>query len=372
MWNFYVSKHTTFGKGALLGIAENIDKFKGKKPLFVLSQRAQSSNSVQRLFEALSDKSISYATSNNIASEAPFELVTDISDDFKKHGCDSIIAIGGGSVIDLAKAASIVVTHGGNIEDYYGLHNVPGPVVPKILVPTTSGAGSEATNIIVLTNKSTKSKKGIVSHHLFADWVVLDPELTYSVPKDITLTTGLDAFCQCLEGYTSKSASPLVDLHALKGMRLIVDNLEGALDGNTDARDAMCFGAYLSGISISGGNSGTNIGHALGNTIGGMFGTAHGLSVSAVLEEGVKFNSVNEAYKNRLQSIKDSINLDVLEFLAHIQEKYGIPRLKDLGVKLTDISSIASRVMTDQQRLLINNRREISQDDLEQILEKSL
>lgn len=371
MWNFYSSKRVTFGKEALQRIAEEFESFPGQNPLVILSTRTLNTKPVTKLLESFDKQGIRHNVSTNVAQEAPVENVEKVFKDFQNSNSDSVIAIGGGSVIDLAKAVALLATNGGNIENYYGLFTVPKPTAPKILVPTTAGAGSEATNIAVLGNKETKSKKGIVSHYLFADWAIVDPELTYSMPRDVTLSTGLDAFCQCLEGFTSKSASPLVDMYALRGMDIISKNLPNSLKGENDARDSVSLGAYLSGVVIAGGNSGTNIGHAIGNTLGGLYGIPHGLAVTTVLEQGVNYNAQNDEYRSRLRRIKDEIGLDVIAFITKMREEFYVPNLSDLRISKKDVPEIALRVMTDQKRLLINNRREVSQEDIEEILVSS-
>ncbi|MHC4536063.1 MAG: iron-containing alcohol dehydrogenase family protein [Planctomycetota bacterium] len=372
IWNFFTPGRTTYGNGSLRIIVDQFESFEGSKPLFVLSERTLNTNKVQNILQLLGERQIPYGISTNVAQEAPESYVAGIFSAFQENNCDSLIAIGGGSVIDLAKAAAILTTNGGSIGDYYGLHTVPLPTVAKILIPTTAGTGSEATNIIVLSNKEQKSKKGIVSHYLFAEWTILDPELTYSMPENLVLSTGLDAFCQCVEAYTSKAASHLVDMHALMGMQLISRNIKDAMSGDKKGRDAMSLAAYLSGIAITAGNSGTNLGHALGNTIGGIYGSPHGISVTAVLEQVLKFNSEAVEFRKRMDDIKTQINLNLLQFVEAIREEVGIPGLSNLGVRKEDVGHIAQKVISDQQRLLANNARSVSQSDVEDILNASL
>lgn len=372
MWNFYSPKRTTFGKNSVAKIAEEFHEFPGKHPLFVLPKRLLEVSAILNIFENLKSKNVNYAISTQVAQEAPVEYVQKIYDDFRINNCDSIIAIGGGSVLDLAKAASILTTNGGQIDQYFGINNVPKPTVPKIFIPTTSGTGSEATNISVLGNKSQKSKKGIVSNYLFADWIILDPTLTYSMSIDLVLSTGLDAFCQCVEGFTTKGAAPLVDIYALKGMDLISKNLISSLSYNEEAREAMLLGAYLSGVAITAGNSGTNIAHAIGNTIGGIYNSPHGLSVTAVFEQGLKFNAGSEVYRQRLDEIKNQIGLDVIAFVDQVKKRVKLPTLREIGVKNEDIPQISVKVISDQPRLIKNNQRDITQEDIEKILQASL
>lgn len=371
-WNFYVPPCTTCGQGALGRIAEEFADFPGHRPLIVASSRELATNPVQDLLQAFKKQHIQYHISTNVAPESPVPYVAKIADDCTAQSCDSMIAIGGGSVLDLAKAASVLVTNGGNIEDYYGLHKVSKPSLPKILVPTTAGTGSEATNIAVLGDKDAQSKKGIVSQYLFADWVILDPVLTYAMPGDLVLSSGLDAFCQCVEGYTSKGVSPLVEMYALKGMDLISRHLIDAMNGLESARDQMLLGAYVSGVAITFGNAGANLGHALGNTIGGIYGSPHGLSVTAVLEQSLRFNSFLPAYGERLAEINRRLGLDIFDFIENIRKQVVLPTLTDLGVGQEDVPLIAQKVISDQQRLLNNNPRAVTRSDVEAILRASL
>lgn len=370
MWNFSIPKFTTYGKGTLKYLTEILPAF-GLRPLFVLSQRTLNTKKIIDFFKLLKKHSLKYGISTNTHSEAPVTDVVKILNDYQSQNCDFFVAIGGGSVIDLTKSASILVTNGGKISEYYGLNQVKKPTPPKILIPTTSGTGSEATNIIVLSDKKNKSKKGIVSPYLLADWVVLDPELTYSMSAKLTLNTGLDAFSQCLEAYTSKTCTPLAQMHALKGLKIINDSLIKSISRDKKARDQMSLAAYLSGVAISGGNSGTNIGHAIGNTLGGMFSLPHGLCVATVLEAGVKFNSKSKTYKNRLKELETQLHFSIVNFLTKIKQNFDIPRLSESGIKKSDIPKIAKKVISDQQRLLANNYRQVNQKDIEKILKES-
>jgi len=372
IWNYFSPSHTVFGEKSIEQTVEKFKMLKASKPLFVLSQRIVELESIQRIFDSFEKNKISYNVTTKVKSESPINLVQDIYDEFRMNNCDSIIAIGGGSAIDLSKAVAILTTNEGNIEDYLGLHNVPKPTVPKIFIPTTAGTGSEATNISVLSNKNSNSKIGIVSHHLFADIAILDPTLTYSMPRELVLSTGMDAFCQCVEGYTSKNISPILEIMALKGIELISTNIENSLDGQKDARKNMLLGSYLSGIVIAGGNAGTNIGHAIGNTIGGMFGSPHGITVTAVLEQSMKFNATDSVFSNQIKKIKHLTNIDIFEFINSIKNVEGLPSLNNIGVRHEHVGEIAEKVIKDQQRLLSNNQKSVTKEDIITILSSSI
>lgn len=371
-WNLLMPKHTLYCKDSLEDIVNEFAELGIRRPLFVLSGRTLATPIVQSLLNRLKHDAIPYGLSCNVAAEAPMELVQEIKKDFVDNGCDSIIAIGGGSVLDLAKAASILCTHAGRIEDYLGSHKVPSRTVPKILISTTSGTGSETTNISILSDKQNRSKMGIVSNHIFADLVVLNPALSYSMPSELAVSSGLDALCQCIEAMTTKTGSPIVDLFALKGIGLIANNLDRALEGDMDARDSVHLGAYMSGIVISAGNAGTNIGHALGNTIGGMYGIPHGIAVAMVLPEGIRFNLEDPAYRAKVDIIESQTGLDIIEFIEGIKARHKIPGLSHFGVREDDLADIADKVIKDQGRPLANNLRAVSAGQIMDILRRSL
>ncbi|MBD3280218.1 iron-containing alcohol dehydrogenase [Candidatus Dojkabacteria bacterium] len=371
-FNFVHPQKLSFGEKSLQTFVEEFGKFPAQKPLIVLSDRALHQPDIDKFLKQISSHNIDFEISTNVTPEAPEELVAEIASDYKSNNCDGIIAIGGGSTIDLAKAATIIISNGGKIQDYYGLDTFEKQIVPKIFIPTTSGTGSESSNIIVLSNKEQKYKKGIVSNNLFADWVILDPELTHTMPEELTLATGLDAFSQSIEAYTSRNANPLVDLYAIQSMKLIRKNLEGAMNNEKGARENMSLAAYLSGIVISGGNAGTNLAHAIGNTIGAIYHTPHGTTVTSVLKEVLEFNSKEEGIKEKITKLRGELGEEVLRFIESIDAKFNIPSLSILGIKETELEDIADKILNTQQRLLANNLKEVNKSDLIGIMQRSM
>ncbi len=370
-WQYLSPKQTVFDKNSENNLSQRLNDLKVKKPLIVISKRLSCTSKASKLLEALKSVNIVASLSNHVAPEAPIELPAKIAEDFTNNDCDSIVAIGGGSVIDLAKAASILISNGGDIENYLGINNVPNVTIPKIFISTTSGTGSEATNISVLGDIQNQSKKGIVSKYLFADTVILDPTYTYSMPSNLKLNTGLDALCQCIEGITSKNASPITNQFAYRGIELIASNLAGSLENDKTSMDNVYLGAYFSGLVISGGNAGTNLGHAIGNTIGGIYHTAHGLSVTVVLEQIINHNKKSQEFINRIKDLEKSTGINIFDFIQKFKNKYSIPSLSEIGVERKDFEYISEKVMNDQQRLLNNNLLSVTAEDIVGILKKS-
>ncbi len=213
----------------------------------------------------------------------------------RSYGPDVIIGLGGGSAIDCAKAAALLVTHGGKARDYLNLPGqkakaIPSPVCPVIAIPTTSGSGSEATPFAVLTDDDTALKKGIGSRYLYPVAALLDPELTALMPRQLTAYSGFDAFAQALEGFTSGNATIISDSCARESILQIIKNLEKSVKGPKDlvVRQNMSWGSALSGLSI--GLVDVNLAHAMSHPLSSLCGLHHGLAVALCTVPAMRFN----------------------------------------------------------------------------------
>ena len=213
-------------------------------------------------------------------------------------GADALVAIGGGTVIDLAKIVGVIRRHGGRPQDYYGESQVPGATLPLVAVPTTSGTGSEVTPVSVLTDPERALKVGVSSIHLVPDFAVVDPQLTYSCPAGVTAHSGIDAFCHAVESYTARAhdhptatdeqrvfvgSNPVTDRIAPLAVERIARSLRRSVadPGDTTARADMSYGSVLAGIAFS--HAGTAAPHALQYPIGAATHTPHGLGVGLLL-----------------------------------------------------------------------------------------
>lgn len=296
----------------------------------------------------------------------------------RECGAELIIGLGGGSVLDCAKAAAVLTRHDGPIENYFGVGLVPGPCTPTILIPTTAGTGSEVTSISVLEDQRTNSKKAIVSDHLYARVALLDPELTVSMPPHITATTGMDAFVHAMESYVNLSATAITDALNLQAMRLIASSIRTACaDGNNlGARADMLYASALAGMGFS--NTQNGVIHAIAMAAPASNHLPHGLLVAAAAPMGMMFNCLAAPEKyGRIAEIlgcdpagKASLDLatQAAEGMKRLLADLGIePGLAAHGIERTEIRGIAERAAA-AKRLMDNNPRQGTADELEALL----
>jgi len=293
---------------------------------------------------------------------------------------DVLLAIGGGTVIDLAKIVGVIRRHGGVPRDYYGESKVPGPTMPVVAVPTTSGTGSELTPVSVLTDPDRQLKVGVSSVHLVPDFALIDPELTYTCPATVTAHSGIDAFCHAVESYTARprvhgprdlveqvflGRNPVTDHHALLAAKHIARSLRRAVrDGHdTSARADMSYGSMLAGIAFS--HAGTAAPHALQYPIGAATHTPHGLGVGLLLPYAL--TAARHSISDRLATLAGACGLDVsdaseadaadvfLTWLVELLADIGIPAtLAEIGVERADLPRFAE-MASGVTRLLQNH-----------------
>lgn len=283
---------------------------------------------------------------------------------------DVIVGLGGGSVMDLAKIVAVLVRTDLTLQDIIGAGSAPARQVGLIQIPTTSGTGSEAGTRALITDPATRSKIAAESPHMLADLVILDPELTVSLPPEITAAVGIDALAHCVEAYTSKRAHPIIDAYALEGIRLVGTHLEQAVrqPDDIEARAGMLLAAFYGGICL--GPVNTTAGHAVAYPLGTRYGIAHGLANALVFPYVLAFNSAVAMAKTEI--ICDALGVaygderSIASGAAAFCERIGISeRLADFGISKADLPSLAKEAHAIR-RLLDNNPRQIS---VEQIID---
>jgi alcohol dehydrogenase class IV len=297
-------------------------------------------------------------------------------------GCTSVVGLGGGSPMDVAKLAAYLIGSGDDLDTLWGVGKANGPRLPLALVPTTAGTGSEATPISVITVGGAE-KKGVSSAALIADWALLDAELTLGLPRSITAATGIDAMVHAIEAYTSaRLKNPISDLLAREALQLLAANLVRACDHPTDAeaRGKMLLGAHLAGVAFA--NAPVAGVHALAYPLGGHFHVPHGLSNALMLGHVLGHNmpAAMTSYAE-LGTLLDPALAEagrqaqaqgLVERLAELSSKAGLPkRLRDVGVSAGDLDRLAAEAMK-QERLLINNPCPITEADARRLYEAAL
>lgn len=290
-------------------------------------------------------------------------------------GATGLLGFGGGSPMDVAKLASLLLGSGEDLDEAWGVAQAKGPRLPLVLVPTTAGTGSEVTPVSIIT-VGAEEKRGVSSPVILPDIAVLDADLTTGLPPHITAATGVDAMVHAIEAYASKSANnnPLSRMLAREALRLLGAHIETAVfEGqNTVARGAMLLGSMLAGQAFA--NSPVAAVHALAYPIGGTFHVPHGLSNALVLPHVLRFNAV-DAYGVYAEIAADAFpylsQVDgaqarcsaFIDALADLSAKLGLQaRLRDVNIPEEAIAKLASDAMV-QQRLLVNNPREVAESD---------
>ncbi|QZH74913.1 MAG: iron-containing alcohol dehydrogenase [Erythrobacter sp.] len=290
----------------------------------------------------------------------------------QKIGATCVVGFGGGSPMDVAKAAAYLLGSGEEIDAIYGVDKALGQGLPLVLVPTTAGTGSEATPISILTVGET-SKKGIVAPALYADWAVLDAALTTGLPRHVTAATGIDAMVHAIEAFTTRRLkNPISDALAKEALRLLAANVAAACDepGNLAAREAMLRGSYLAGVAFA--NAPCAGVHALAYPLGGHFHVPHGLSNALMLPHVLAHNMpvAQEMYVELAAEIAPG--LDLIDAMQAIIARTGLsPRLSDVGIAHEHLDLLADEAML-QERLLVNNPLPITRADARRMYEAAL
>ncbi len=296
------------GWGCLNQLLPEVERFKATNILIVTDPFLKELGLADKVQQPLRTKGYATTIYTDIAPEPPLAIGEKLVNFTRKHQFDLVIGLGGGSALDLAKLAAVLAVHDGKVADYLNLTGTKAleqKGLPKILIPTTSGTGSEVTNISVLSLETTKD---VVTHdYLLADSAIVDPELTISLPPKVTAATGVDALTHAIEAYVSVNANEVTDALALQAIRLISGSIRTAvLEGeNKQARSDMSYGSYLAGLAFF--NAGVAGVHALAYPLGGQFHIAHGDSNAVLLPYVMGY--IRQSCEKRMKDILDAMGL---------------------------------------------------------------
>lgn len=376
---FQMPKKVEIGFSKSNEIASLIEKMGSKRVLIVIDYTIKKLGIADHIFISLKHKNISYEIFDAIKNEPTiFEIDEAINKLKVPLNFDVIVGIGGGSTIDLAKLLAVSSSIKGSINNYIGTNLIDKPGIPMIMIPTTSGTGAEATPNAIVKDKRKGWKKGVVSPYLIPDLVILDPDLTISLPPNVTAETGIDAFTHAIECFICNKSNAISDLFALESIRLISDNLYNAVNNgdNKASRYNMALASFYSGVAIT--NSGTGGVHALAYPLGGMYGMSHGLSNSILLAEVMEFNA--EAVPGKFVKIAELMGLNTTGLSKEGVVKLAIAEIRKLvhdvgivikGFKVSEeiFNNLATLAMSEQ-RLINNNPRPISYEDALKIYKK--
>ncbi|MEH6689170.1 MAG: iron-containing alcohol dehydrogenase [Halopseudomonas sabulinigri] len=331
---------------------------------------------LDNILPAMAKAQVSVEVFDQVEADPPEHVVLEAVAQAKNMQAELIIGFGGGSSMDVAKLVALLAHPEckQQMADIYGVGNARGKRLPLFQVPTTAGTGSEVTQIAIITTGAT-TKMGVVSPILLPDLALLDADLTLGLPAHVTAATGIDAMVHAIEAYTSKlKKNPLSDMLAREALRLLAGNLDHVVQNgqNREARQAMLLGALLAGQAFA--NAPVAAVHALAYPLGGHFHIPHGLSNALVLPTVIEFNASHAAplYAELAPLIvgpslqsgdADHLTAQLVSALADLSPRCGLPsRLRDAGVPKDKLELLAKDAML-QQRLLVNNPREITEAD---------
>ena len=363
-----------FGTGCIQTLVEDYKKM-GLQRLFVLTAPPIRPLIEDTLAE-LKSAGVNIEVFQDIVAEPTvndFKKILEVARQFK---ADSVVGVGGGSVLDVTKLIAAFINSDQQVEDCFGTGFIKQKGLWFACLPTTAGTGSEVSPNAILLDERDHLKKGIVSPFLIADVAYVDPKLTWTVPAKVTADTGMDALTHCIEAYTNKFAHPSVDIYALQGIRLIAANLEKAVKNGQDqeAREALAFGSLYGGLCL--GPVNTAAVHALSYPLGGEFHIPHGLSNAILLPSVMKFNMPANIKRHAEVAIAlgcqpgkndEETAQRGVDFIYQLADAVGIPKkLTDLGIPQTAVDGMAKAAM-QVQRLLKNNPREVTEQDARDI-----
>lgn len=348
------------------------ERFSQRKILIVTDKGLHQAGVLKDTLASLETAGFEISIFDDVVADPPEAVLHACVERAKASGCDIVLGIGGGSSMDIAKLAAVLIVSEQELSELYGIGKVQGSRLPLIQVPTTAGTGSEVTNITILTTGET-TKMGVVARQLYADFVILDAELTCGLPALHTAATGIDAMVHAIEAYTSRiRKNPLSDAFAREALKLLSSNLITACKNGMDrnAREAMLIGANFAGQAFS--NSPVGAVHALAYPLGGHYHVPHGLSNALMLGPVLRFNMAGAAalYAELADLLLGASEGTTEErsaaFVAYIEElmnSSGAPRrLRDVGVTEESLEMLARDAML-QTRLLGNNPVEVTEAD---------
>lgn len=365
-----------FGRGAVAGVGDAARQF-GERCLVCTDAAMRAAGLVDRVVASLTAAGCEVEVFDEGLPEVPVGTVVRCAEVGRQFKPDAIVAVGGGSSIDLGKAAAAVIAHGGEPRDYYGEFQIPGPTVPLIAIPTTAGTGSEVTPVAVIGDDEIYLKVGIASRHLVPAWAILDPELTVSCPPAVTAHAGLDALSHAVESFTAASfetlsgappsrrvftgKNPVSDALARESIRLIGLNLRRCYTNpdDLDAREGMLQASLFAGFAFAA--AGTALVHAMQYPLGALTKRPHGL-VNAILMPAVaEFNCAarRDAYAEVVALLSGAPGeAEALpDLLRELNQDLDIPGgLAAIGVSEGDLDEVAKLTMGVERLLRINPR----------------
>ena len=379
-FNFKVPQSIEFGLGCLKKLPSILKENKSDHVFLISDRVLESIGVVKKVQDIIEAGGITCTSFLEVVPNPTIEIVNQATASYKESGATSIVALGGGSPLDVSKAVGVLSVYGGDIRDYEGMNKVPGPIAPMIAIPTTAGTGSEVTASCVITDVERNYKFSMISYETLPKYALLDPEMIMTAPASIAASTGVDALIHAIEAYISKFASPFTDAMAEKAMELIGKNLRQFVENrkNEDAACAMMIGSNFAGMAFAWAKLG-NV-HAMSHPVSAFFHVPHGVANSILLPTVMEYNAIadNGRYEkiyNYISENKDPVKNFKPEMLINeikkLNDKLGIPKsLSEVDVTADLINEMATDAMKSGN--VLANPRETTFDDMVELYKLAL
>jgi alcohol dehydrogenase len=380
--NFYSPNKIILSNGAASVVGIEAKALGSKKAMVVTDQGMVKTGSVELIKEYLKAQGIETVVYDKVEPETPVGVIEDAAQRARSERCDVIIALGGGTTLDTVKGVSLMAVNAGVVLDYEGIDRVPLKGLPKIMIPTTAGSGSEVTRVFGITDQKNRTKGIVYTLYNLADVVILDPALTLSLPPGLTADTGMDVLVHAVEAYTSATATPFSDMLALEAIRLVGRDLPAAYakGENLEARFNMLMAASMAGLAFS--SAGLGAVHGLAFELETKHGVSHARAAAVMLPHVMDFNRI--AAPQKFASIARALGEDVgrapdhegaieaVTAVLRILKDLNIScRLSDYGITDSDVPDMAEGA-SRQVRLFSQNARNVGKQDVIDIYMKGL
>ena len=350
-FRFKVPQVIEFVVGSLKKLPEILKESKSEHVFLISDHGLEIIGVVKKVQDIIAEGGLKCTTFLDVIPNPTVDVVNDSAKLYKESGATSIIALGGGSPMDVAKATGVLATYGGKITDYEGLYKVPGPIVPIIAIPTTAGTGSEVTASAVITDEERNYKMSVISYEMLPKYAVLDPELIMTAPASVAASCGVDALIHAMEAYVSNFASPFTDAMAEKAMELIGANIRRFVANrkDVDAACAMMTGSTFAGMAFAWAKLG-NV-HAMSHPVSAYFHVAHGVANAVLLPTVVEYNALADHgryekiynfIRESKEPAKDFKPQMLVDEIKKLNADLGIPAsLSEVGVTEDKIEAMA-------------------------------
>jgi alcohol dehydrogenase class IV len=379
--NFFSPKKIILGKNMVKKVGEVTKTLGGTNAIIVTDPGLVSAGATKLVEDALHETQIKVSIFDKVRPEPPARIVDECAKMIREGMYNVVIGLGGGSSLDIAKGSAVMATNPGAILDYVGIDAIHKPGLPKILIPTTAGTGSEVTRSVVITDEQENTKKVVSSSFVTPEVAILDPMLTLSMPPDVTANTGMDALVHAIESYVSVNTTPYAEILAIEAISLVAHNLPLAYSkgSNVTARYNMLLAANIAGLAF--GSGGLGAVHGLSYVIGSEYHIPHGRSNAIMLPHVMNFNKTGNLGK--FAKIAKAMGENVaglsiyeaaeksVEAVKMLLKAVQIPfRLSVYGISTDDLPELVEGGMK-QARLFIPNPRDLTEEDVRSIYEKA-